>query len=431
MNDDISIRVEKLGKLYRIGEREPYKTLRDSLARSLRAFSRKPRSGSPEDPYIWALKEVSFDIRRGEVVGIIGPNAAGKSTLLKIVSRITEPTEGYAEVRGRVGSLLEVGTGFHPELTGRENIYLNGAILGMKKLEIDRKLDDIVTFAGIGKFLDTPVKYYSSGMYVRVAFAVAAHLEPEILLVDEVLAVGDAEFQRKCLGKMRAVATQGRTVLFVSHNLQAIQSLCQRGLLLERGKLVYDGAASRACERYLESIEPLASAKVELDSHMGREGDGQVRITKLEIIDADTGMPTPRLPSGRGFVVHLHFHAREAISFPKFAFTLFTAAGSRVFNTMSTDSGLETKQIAGSGVAELRVSSITLSPGPYVCNLAVTDRVGHYYDHVRGVPCFDVDPSQLLPKTRLYTQSDGAIFTYADWHIRCESVSRSDETLKP
>ena len=420
MNDDISIRVEKLGKLYRIGEREPYKTLRDSLARSFRAFLRKPRSGSPEDPYIWALKDVSFDIRRGEVVGIIGPNAAGKSTLLKIVSRITEPTEGYAEVRGRVGSLLEVGTGFHPELTGRENIYLNGAILGMKKLEIDRKLDDIVTFAGIGKFLDTPVKYYSSGMYVRVAFAVAAHLEPEILLVDEVLAVGDAEFQRKCLGKMRAVATQGRTVLFVSHNLQAVESLCQRGLLLTQGTLVYDGSASQACEQYLKGLQPFVG--VEIDSHPARRGDGRVRITKLEVVDVDTGTPTARLSSGKSFAVRLHFEAKETMEFPRFGFALLTARGSRVFNTVSTDAGLDTEKITGSGVAELRVNNIALSPGTYLCNLAVTDRTGNYCDYLREVPCFDVEPSKLLPKTRLYDQSSGIVYVHVDWHIWSDDV---------
>src|SRR5256712_2800247 len=233
---DIAIRVESLRKLYRIGARqERYYTLRDTLTEAvtrpfqkLSSFLSRNGAGSrtPEASSIWALKDVSFEVKRGEVVGIIGRNGAGKSTLLKILSRITEPTKGRARIHGRVGVLLEVGTGFHPELTGRENIYLNGAILGMKKAEIDRKFDEIVAFAEVEQFIDTAVKHYSSGMYVRLAFAVAAHLEPEILLVDEVLAVGDAAFQKKCLGKIGDVARHGRTVLFVSHNLGAINRLC-------------------------------------------------------------------------------------------------------------------------------------------------------------------------------------------------------------
>jgi len=231
---DIAIRVENLSKLYHIGRaRQRHDTLRDALS----AAFRRPasRAARREDETLWALRDVSFEVQRGEVVGIIGRNGAGKSTLLKILSRITEPTSGRAEIHGRVGSLLEVGTGFHPELTGRENVYLNGAILGMHRTEIDRKFDEIVAFAEIEKFLDTPVKHYSSGMYVRLAFAVAAHLDPEILLVDEVLAVGDAAFQRKCLGKMDSVGKEGRTVLFVSHNMAAVTNLCDWGLLLDAG----------------------------------------------------------------------------------------------------------------------------------------------------------------------------------------------------
>jgi len=223
--NDVAIRVENLGKLYHLGKRERYRTLRDTLVASIAAPFRRLRSGpsssgGPET--IWALKDVSFEVKHGEVIGIIGRNGAGKSTLLKILSRITEPTEGQATISGRVGSLLEVGTGFHPELTGRDNIFLNGAILGMKKAEIERKFDEIVAFAEVERFIDTPVKHYSSGMYVRLAFAVAAHLEPEILIVDEVLAVGDVAFQKKCLGKMGEASRSGRTVLFVSHNMAAV-----------------------------------------------------------------------------------------------------------------------------------------------------------------------------------------------------------------
>lgn len=262
--NDVAIRVEGISKRYRLGgRREKYKTVRDSLAaaaaapwRQLQATwrgERGRRNGGGAQSF-WALKDVSFEIRRGEVVGVIGRNGAGKSTLLKILSRITEPTSGYAEIRGRVGALLEVGTGFHQELTGRENVFLNGAILGMRREEIARKFEEIVEFAEVGKFIDTPVKHYSSGMHLRLAFSVAAHLEPEILLVDEVLAVGDAAFQKKCLGKMEDVASHGRTVLFVSHNLAAVKELCQIGIVLDEGRLDYHGPAVQGLARYGQLI---------------------------------------------------------------------------------------------------------------------------------------------------------------------------------
>jgi len=248
---DVAIRLEKIGKCYELGGFRSYKTLRDTLAnilslpvRIMQGNRKATETRSPEERFLWALKDVSFEVERGEVVGLIGRNGAGKSTLLKILSRITQPTEGCAELHGRVGSLLEVGTGFHPELTGRENIFLNGAILGMSREEIKGKFDEIVAFAEVEKFIDTPVKHYSSGMHVRLAFAVAAHLEPENLFVDEVLAVGDAGFQRKCLGKMGEVAREGRTILFVSHNMGAIRSLCDRAIVIDQGRVVLDGDAS-------------------------------------------------------------------------------------------------------------------------------------------------------------------------------------------
>lgn len=254
---EVVIHVDNLGKAYRIHHqrRERYTALRDVIADKLRRAVRlgqRVEDDTPEVEDFWALKNVSFEVRRGDVVGIIGRNGAGKSTLLKVLSRITEPTEGRVTLRGHVASLLEVGTGFHPELSGRENIYLNGAILGMTRAEIKRKFDEIVAFADVEKFLDTPVKRYSSGMHVRLAFSVAAHLEPEILVVDEVLAVGDAEFQTKCLGKMRDVSQSGRTVLFVSHNIAAVQTLCSRGLLLDSGRVIVDGRTNDAVKRYLE-----------------------------------------------------------------------------------------------------------------------------------------------------------------------------------
>jgi lipopolysaccharide transport system ATP-binding protein len=288
MSSDTMISVEDVGKLYTLRHKssgERYTTLRDVITRgaaaSLRAFSGKLRSRGPEASGdsaedFWAIKDVSFKVEQGDVVGIIGRNGAGKSTLLKILSRITEPTVGRIRIKGRVASLLEVGTGFHPELSGRENIFLNGAILGMSRAETKAKFDEIVAFASVEQFLDTPVKRYSSGMYVRLAFAVAAHLEPEILIVDEVLAVGDAEFQKKCLGKMHDVATGGRTVLFVSHNMQAVSVLCNRGMFFRAGSLEYTGSTKEAIDRYISSY---SAANGQDDNPDRRYGSGEYRFT--------------------------------------------------------------------------------------------------------------------------------------------------------
>ena len=287
---DVAIKVENLGKMYQIGEKqERYYTFRDTLTNiALAPFRRLRRLRKPpkEEEIIWALKDVSFEVKHGEVVGIIGRNGAGKTTLLKILSRITEPTEGDAEIHGRVGSLLEVGTGFHPELTGQENIYLNGAILGMKKTEINRQFDEIVAFAEIEKFMDTPVKRYSSGMYVRLAFAVAAHLEPEILLVDEVLAVGDFEFQKKCLGKMGEVAGEGRTVLLVSHNMTSINTLCSRSLLLEHGRVAMNGNTPDVIQKYLSSVHD-RSGQVVWDDPRTAPGNHRIRLHSVQTLSAD------------------------------------------------------------------------------------------------------------------------------------------------
>ena len=287
---DVAIRAVDLGKIYRLGERQSYQTIRDVIAAATRTRLRRlssrgaaPRSRrAPDDEWIWALDDVSFELREGEALGIIGRNGAGKSTLLKILSRITEPTKGHADISGRVGALLEVGTGFHPELTGRENIALNGAILGMRRAEIERKFDQIVTFAGVGRFIETPVKRYSTGMHARLAFAVAAHLEPDILIVDEVLAVGDAAFQKRCMGKMGDAARSGRTVLFVSHNMAAIESLCSRAILLEGGRCVADGAPSEVISRYL------ATSLSVLNDHLWPEpelapGNDRVRMRRAQV----------------------------------------------------------------------------------------------------------------------------------------------------
>jgi lipopolysaccharide transport system ATP-binding protein len=274
------IRVERLGKQYHIGRARGPRTLREDLEELARAPFRRRGPAAADEGTVWALRDVSLEVRRGEVVGIIGGNGAGKSTLLKILSRIVAPTEGWAEIEGRVGSLLEAGTGFHSELTGRENVYMSGAILGMRKAEIERKFDEIVAFADIGPFLDTPVKRYSSGMQVRLAFAVAAHLEPEVLIVDEVLAVGDAEFQKKCLGRMRDVSRgDGRTVLFVSHNMDAVQRLCTRSILMERGRAVASGPTAEIVGQYLARADAPSSAGAWIDlSSVERTGSGVARV---------------------------------------------------------------------------------------------------------------------------------------------------------
>jgi homopolymeric O-antigen transport system ATP-binding protein len=319
---NIAILVEGLGKRYRIGaKQEKYKTLRDTLTngalrpfRVLKSLTSGNGHRNSQPTLIWALKDVSFEVKPGEVVGIIGRNGAGKSTLLKVLSRITEPTEGYADINGRVASLLEVGTGFHQELTGRENIYLNGAILGMKRKEIERKFDEIVAFAEVEKFIDTPVKHYSSGMYLRLAFGVAAHLEPEILLVDEVLAVGDAAFQKKCVGKMHDVAVQGKTVIFVSHNMEAVLTLCSKSLLLNEGKIVFEGQSAEAVSLYRKGLSnkvSLHSPHVIYDSS-SRSSSADIEIARVEMLDSK-GHPKNALNTWDDVIFRIHYLSHEEI----------------------------------------------------------------------------------------------------------------------
>ncbi|HNS52798.1 MAG TPA: ABC transporter ATP-binding protein [Anaerolineae bacterium] len=333
---DIAIRADQLGKRYRIGRaQQRHDTLRDALVAGVRGpLDRlrrpKPEEARPEEPAgsIWALKDISFEVRRGEVLGVIGRNGAGKSTLLKILSRITEPTQGRAEIHGRVGSLLEVGTGFHPELTGRENIYLNGAILGMHRAEIDRHFDEIVAFAEIEKFLETPVKRYSSGMYVRLAFAVAAHLEPEILLVDEVLAVGDAAFQKKCLGKMGEVAREGRTVLFVSHNMGAVLALCDKAVTIEAGRKVTEGASRAVIDTYLSSM--LATGLTH--SIAPARPDGMEAWVESATLECD-GQISTTLPLGGTLAITVRFRSTIPTQMPSVGILVSSVGGQAVLNS--------------------------------------------------------------------------------------------------
>jgi len=345
MSDSV-ISVEGLGKKYRIrhqAERQPYVALRDVIADKSKTLARRlwsvvrrrwsggpvvRWSGGPSSEDFWALKDVSFEVKQGEVVGIIGRNGAGKSTLLKILSRITEPTEGRVRIKGRVASLLEVGTGFHPELTGRENIFLNGAILGMRREEIKRKFDEIVAFAEIEKFLDTPVKRYSSGMYVRLAFAVAAHLEPEILIVDEVLAVGDAEFQKKCLGKMQDVSTkEGRTVLFVSHNLSVVRQLCARSILLKAGAIDAEGMTPQVADRYLSTGGSGHDRVLEWDPASAPQTK-EVVLHSVRVTD-ELGSPHSVLSTSKTIHVAVEYELREQVR------------GLRVYLGVQTHDGVE------------------------------------------------------------------------------------------
>lgn len=331
---DVVIRAESVGKLYRIGEqREQYLALRDVLARSLRApvrlLGRKAPRSTRDSNQLWALKDVSFEIRQGDVVGILGRNGAGKSTLLKILARVTKPTEGFTEVYGRMGTLLEVGTGFHPELTGRENVFLSGAILGMRKVEIQRKFDEIVAFSEVERFIDTPLKHYSSGMQMRLAFAVAAHLEPEILLVDEVLAVGDAAFQKKCLGKMQEVSAAGRTVVFVSHQLQAVSALTQRCILLESGRCVRIGDTADVMTQYLASAVRLGAAY-----------QAEPSMTKPSLVYAK--LLTSRISGIHdcGDPLRFAFRVHTPVPFhkPAFSFQIFNQLGQPVVHLLVLDS---------------------------------------------------------------------------------------------
>ena len=332
---DTAIRVENLSKMYRIGRaKQRHDTLRDLRVDTLRS-SFRGRDGSPEEDTIWALKDLSFEVKRGEVVGVIGPNGAGKSTLLKILTRIVEPTGGSFDLYGRVGSLLEVGTGFHPELTGRENVYLNGAILGMGKTEIDRRFDEIVDFSGVEKFLDTPVKRYSSGMQVRLAFSVAAHLEPEVMLVDEVLAVGDVPFQKKCLGKMGDVAREGRTVLFVSHNMVAIRRLCDRAILLDGGCVGLDSDSEAAVSLYLleEGRESERSCKFNLPN---APGDDHVRLLSVRAV-IETGEVSQVFRIDQGIFIEIDFAVLQRIEDFHVYIRVFSADGVLLFGSGDWD----------------------------------------------------------------------------------------------
>lgn len=392
---DVAIRVDGLGKMYHIGAaRSNYMTLRDVLIQSTvgpfkKAYDlvRGHASGAASlSKTFWALQDVSFEVHRGEVVGIIGRNGAGKSTLLKILSKITEPTTGRAEVFGRVGSLLEVGTGFHPELTGRENIFLNGAILGMRRTEVAQKFDTIVDFSELSEFIDTPVKHYSSGMYTRLAFAVAAHLDTEILLVDEVLAVGDVSFQKKCLGKMGEVAGQGRTVLFVSHNMSVLQTLCERGVLLRKGQLVLNGDIDEAVRDYLSYLAD--GAKEPFKDNPERSGTGKVRITSVTALD-ENGMPSNQLIAGKPASLVFTYENPSGVRTGRFGITIFNQMGAAVSHMNMHLAGFEWNDMGAAGEVRCEIPRVPFPVGQYRVAAGITiDR--EHADLIPNILIFDV-----------------------------------------
>lgn len=363
---DWVIKVEDVSKRYRLGhlqEGRHHVTLREVLVGCFKRFFHPSFSAHPKPEDFWALNEVSFEVKQGEAVAIIGRNGAGKSTLLKILSRITEPTAGRIRLKGRVASLLEVGTGFHAELTGRENIYLNGIILGMTKKEIDRKFEAIIDFSGVGKFVDTPVKRFSSGMQVRLAFAVAAHLEPEILIIDEVLAVGDAAFQKKCLGKMQDVAAEGRTVLFVSHDLAAVEKLCGRAVLLDAGSCQADGPTSQTIMRYQESLIQVAS--LDLAMRNDRKGAGSVRFTRIQLLDENEKEQNVFL-SGKLLRIRLYYRAsgQEVLANSRVSLTV-NSWGKTYFLASTELDSHDNLTLAPEGFLDCVVDQLPLSLGTY------------------------------------------------------------------
>ncbi len=431
------IRVSNLGKLYRI-ETRVRRTLRESIVDSLVAPVRYiggcinrltdgavTNRSAGAGAHVWALKGVTFDVMPGEILGIVGRNGAGKSTLLKILSRVTEPTEGGAEIYGRVGSLLEVGTGFHGELSGRENIYLNGAILGMKRTEIEEKFDEIVAFAEIEEFLDTPVKRYSSGMYVRLAFAVAAHLEPEILVADEVLAVGDVAFQKKCLGKMSDIARQGRTVLFVSHNMASIESLCSSCLMIDSGRLVAQGKPSDIVSCYMASGFSVNSGERSLSEHPGRRPGSITAMTHVQLSSEEGSSLQGSSRMGAPLEIRVRYNAQRPLR-PVLGVTVRSLRGVPVFCVSDRFCGqLAFCEPAVRGTVICRIEKLPLMPGTYVADLWLGD-AGSDLDIIFDAISFEVLPADVTGTGKLPPQECGPIFCDATWRLIDESEAISN-----
>ena len=427
MFSDIVIKAENLGKKYVIGHKSDnssYATLRDALMNNAKNLWHKTRDLAKGKPVIygdtleevWALKDINFEILRGDAVGIIGRNGAGKSTLLKILSRITEPSTGRVTIKGRVASLLEVGTGFHPELTGRENIYLNGTILGMTREEIKHKFDEIVAFAEIDKFLDTPVKRYSSGMYVRLAFAVAAHLEPEILVVDEVLAVGDAEFQKKCLGKMGDVAYEGRTVLFVSHNMTAVDALCRHGIVLEQGNIGFQGLAKDAISNYIGKQHSIMMADLDTSSHFSRLTKYIPIIQRITLCSVDNS-PRNTFVLGEPIIFKVVLESKQTLSHAIVGLHVYNLFGQRVVTFHTRDQLADTLNVNGKVILSCLWDECNLMPGQYslVVGLASVNGQEDRIDPALSFTVIEADfyKTGKIPPSR----TDGYFLPRCQWEI--------------
>ncbi len=418
------INVENLGKKYTIShrQREEYSSLRDALTTGFSSFGRKvlhplkrPQTLTSASEDFWALKDVTFEVKQGDRIGIIGRNGAGKSTLLKILSRITEPTTGSIRIKGRVASLLEVGTGFHPELTGRENIYLNGAILGMSRQEIRRKFDEIVDFSEIEKFLDTPVKRYSSGMYVRLAFAVAAHLEPEILIVDEVLAVGDAQFQKKCLGKMEEVGKEGRTVLFVSHSMTAILGLCVKGVLLEQGKVISKGIVTDVVANYMDTV--CSSSRASIAARKDRKGNQQLIFTSFKL-KSNNGKAMNAV--GVGDAVDLVFRYQSSANIElrnvHVAIGVHGSLDNHLFHLSTDVQGSDFDRIPPSGEIICRIPLLPLQPGRYRFNIFSTVG-GNIADWIQNAGEIEVEAGDFFGSGKLPPSDQGPFIMTHTWRV--------------
>lgn len=415
MTGQPAISVRGVSKRYRLGASQGEGMLRDVLVDGVKRLLGKgaPRS---EAEHVWALKDLDLEVAGDEVVGVIGRNGSGKTTLLKLLSRITYPTSGSIDVRGRVASLVEVGTGFHPELSGRENVYLNGSILGLKRREIDARFDEIVEYSGVETFLDTPIKRYSTGMRLRLGFAVAAHLFPDVLLVDEVLAVGDAEFQSKCLATMNDVGRRGHTVLFVSHNLEAVESICPRTIWIDRGVLRADGPSKEVIAAYLAENATAGSHDVDLSEVRGRAGTGEGRFTRMEFLDAD-GAPHGAVRTGDDLVVRLSYTFEKPVQSPYVGMTISTEFGALVAHPNTWSAGLELGAVApGSGVLELRIPRLPLMPGTYPLTLWLnrhSDDVSmDWLEHCATLTVHAPDPSVI---GRTLPRRAGAVHLDSTW----------------
>jgi len=408
---NLAIKVEHLGKQYTLGgEQVSYSTFRETLVNTVKEPLRwlKGDRKTVNDKF-WALDDISFEVKHGEAIGIIGRNGAGKSTLLKILSRITSPTRGRVDIFGRVGSLLEVGTGFHPELTGRENIYLNGAILGMSRQEIIRKFDEIVVFAEINKFLDTPVKYYSSGMYVRLAFAVAAHLEPEILIVDEVLAVGDAAFQKKCLGKMGDVSQAGRTVLFVSHNMTAINALCSRSILLYQGEIISEGKTNRVIADYYAKLHQRGNMKHTRDFDLG------VSITECTLVNS-SNIKTEVAFTNEFFCIEVVIQTTQQSYKAALGVSIEDINGTRIIGGLSENDGCVFHLDIGESKIRYYMDTLPLNEGVYNLTVAIHNEPSNsILDKIDQIISFEVINRSSAAKSRLSNRGNGLIIVDAKW----------------